>query len=102
MAKVPIFDWSGQLAGPSEPKLAWASEQAVWPSAASGLMVRPGGRVTVADFSSEGEAAKHKNAGALSLMLSPDGASVSDVVGLAYRTGLKTSRSHLVVSGYSD
>ena len=40
-AIVPILAVSGQLAGPSEPKLASASLQAFWPSAASGLIVRP-------------------------------------------------------------
>ena len=55
--KVPILELSGQLAGPSESKLAWASVQSLWPSAASGLIVKPGGRVTVADLISEGEAA---------------------------------------------
>ena len=42
---VPIFALSGQAAGASEAKLAWASVQALWPSAASGLIVRPGGSV---------------------------------------------------------
>ena len=65
--KVPILELSGHSAGPSEPKLAWASVQAVWPSAASGLIVKPAGRVTVADLISEGEAAKLRNWGALEL-----------------------------------
>ena len=42
--KVPILALSGQFAGPSEPKLASASVQLLWPSAASGLIVRPGGQ----------------------------------------------------------
>ena len=73
----------GTLAGPSEPKLAWASVQAVCPSAASGLIVKPSGRVTDADLISEGEAAKPRNWGALNSTLSPEGESVSAVVGLA-------------------
>ena len=39
----------GSSAGASVSKFAWASVQAVWPSAASGLIVRPSGRVTVAE-----------------------------------------------------
>ena len=64
-------------AGPSLSKLAWASGQAVCPSAASGLIVNPGGRVTVADLSSEGELAKPRNCGALSSRFSPEAESVS-------------------------
>ena len=41
---MPIFELSGQLAGASVPKLASASGQAAWPSAASGLIVRPSGK----------------------------------------------------------
>ena len=63
IAKVPIFELSGQSAGASVPKLAWASVQALWPSAASGLIVRPGGKVTIADSDLRGEAAKPRNCG---------------------------------------
>ena len=55
---VPILALSGQFAGPSAPKFAWASVQAVWPSAASGLIVSPGGSVTTAEWSSEGVGCK--------------------------------------------
>ena len=94
---MPILELSGQLAGPSEPKLAWASVQSLCPSAASGLIVNPAGRVTTDDFISEGEADKPSKMGDLSSRLRPDGASVSLVVALAWRTGLKVSRSHSVI-----
>ena len=81
--KVPILALSGQSAGPSEPKFAWASVHVVWPSAASGLIVKPSGRVDDRCSSSEGEAAKPRNWGALSSRSRPDGESVSLVVGLA-------------------
>ena len=99
IANVPIFELSGHSAGPSVSKLASSSEQAVCPSAASGLIVKPGGRVTVADLTSEGELAKPRNCGALSSRFSPEAESVAVVVGLAYRTGLNTSRSQFVVAG---
>ena len=70
--------------------------QSLCPSAASGLIVKPGGRVTIDDLISEGEAAKPSNCGALSSMLRPEGESVSVVVGLAWRTGLKVSSSQPV------
>src|ERR1700720_2762357 len=89
--KLPIFELSGQPAGPSESKFAWASLQALWPSAASGLIVKPGGRVTIADLISEGVVAKPSNWGVLSSRFKPEGASVSRVVALASRTGLKVS-----------
>ena len=56
-AVVPILALSGQLAGPSLSKLASASLQALWPSAASGLIVRPGGSRTVELRISAGETA---------------------------------------------
>ena len=49
------------------PKLAWASVQAVCPSAASGLIVKPSGRVTVAALISEGEAARAEELGSAQL-----------------------------------
>ena len=55
--------------------------------------------MTSADLSSEGEAAKPRNWGAVRSTLSPEGVSVSVVVGLAARDGVKTSESHSVVAG---
>src|SRR5664279_1551818 len=83
IAKVPILELLGQADGPSEPKLACASLQALWPSAASGLMVKPDGKVTIDDLISDGEAEKPSNMGVLSSMFRPEGASVSLVVALA-------------------
>jgi hypothetical protein len=83
ISKVPIFEVSGHCAGPSLSKLASASRQAVWPSAASGLIVKPGGKVTLLDFSCEGELAMPRNCGASIWRSRPEGESVSLVVGLA-------------------
>ena len=55
--------------------------------------------MTVADLICEGELAKPRNCGALSSRFRPEAESVALVVGLAYRTGLKTSRSQFVVAG---
>ena len=49
MSKRPIFELSGHCAGASLPKFASASVQAVWPSAASGLIETPSGRTTSAE-----------------------------------------------------
>ncbi len=57
--------------------------QAVCPSAASGLIVKPGANVTEADLISDGESASPRNWGALSSMFNPDAESASFVVGLA-------------------
>ena len=57
MAMVPIFGLSGQCAGPSELKFACASVHALCPSAASGLTVKPGGRVTTDACKADGVAA---------------------------------------------
>jgi hypothetical protein len=54
---VPIFALSGQAEGPSTPNLASASVQALCPSAASGLIVRPSGSVRIAERMFDGEAA---------------------------------------------
>src|SRR4051812_19593928 len=58
---VPILELSGQATGASLAKLPRASGQAVWPSAASGLIVRPGGSVTFAVRSCEGDGERPKN-----------------------------------------
>ena len=65
--KVPIFALSGQCAGPSVPKLASASVQARWPSAASGLIVKPSGRVTAAERISDGEVGEAEELGGAQL-----------------------------------
>ena len=93
---VPILELSGHSAGPSEPKLASLSRQALWPSAASGLIVSPGGSVTIADLICEGEAANPSNCLALRLMSSPEAESVSLVVGRPSSSGLKVSFSQPV------
>ncbi len=71
--RVPILELSGQFAGPSEPKLACASVQAVCPSAASGLIVSPSGRVTIADLICEGETANPSNCCALQIKVEARG-----------------------------
>src|SRR3954447_21554799 len=86
METVPILALSGQLAGASEEKLAWTSEQALWPSAASGVMVRASGRVTVTDFACEGEGVPPRVWGTVKPRFRPEAESVSLVVRLALRT----------------
>ena len=54
---VPILALSGQCAGASVPSAASASLQALWPSAASGLIVNPCGRLSMTVRTCEGEAA---------------------------------------------
>ena len=88
---MPILALSGHSAGPSELKLACASVHIVCPSAASGLTVRPSGRVTTAFFISDGDAAKPKNCGALNSIFRPDGASVS----LCGRAGIQNRVEYL-------
>ena len=83
-------------------KFACASVQAVCPSAASGLIVRPGGRVTNTALASDGDGVKPKVCGILKPRFSPDAESASSVVRLALSTGLKVSFSQPVTGGYSD
>src|SRR5271155_3807793 len=73
MLIVPILALSGHCAGPSEWKLASALVHSVCPSAASGLMVRPGGRVRMAVLISEGEEARLSNCWALRSTSRPEG-----------------------------
>ena len=53
----------------------------------------------MADLISDGEAAKVRNWGDLRSRSRPEAESVSLVVGLAWRTGLKTSFSQPVIGG---
>ena len=106
------FEGSGVDCYGSESRIVWtmrgalgatfacASVHALCPSAASGLTVKPGGRVTTVDCSADGVAANPSGCGFCSTMSSPDGASASLVVGPAKRTGLKVSFSQPVVLGY--
>ena len=57
ISKLPIFELSGQWAGASLSKFASASVQAVWPSAASGLIDSPSGSTRSPSGYVEGEAA---------------------------------------------
>ena len=74
---VPILALSGQCAGASVPRPASASEQADWPSAASGLIVSPSGRLTMTDRTCDGEAALLCGWGALTIRSIPEGESAS-------------------------
>ena len=96
---MPIFALSGQFAGPSDPKFASASVQARWPSAASGLIVRPSGRVTIDARSSDGVVARLSACGLARVMSRPDAESASFVVGAAKKVGWKVSVSHSVIGG---
>ena len=97
---MPIFELSGQAPGRSVPKPAWASLQAVWPSAASGLIVRPGGRVSTAERSVDGEeAVPSRNWSAFSWMSMPDGESASAGVRPRLKTGSNFWFSQPVVAG---
>ena len=89
----------GAFAGPSEPKFASSSVQARWPSAASGLIVSPSGRVTIADSHSDGVVARPSVLGIGSVMSSPEAESASVVVGAAKNVGWKVSFSHSVIGG---
>ena len=71
---VPILALSGHSPGASVSKFACASLQAVCPSAASGLIVSPGGRVTITDFACEGDGVKPSVWGTLKLRFSPEAA----------------------------
>jgi hypothetical protein len=82
--------------------LAWASVQALCPSAASGLMVTPGGRLTVTFLSCEGVGFLPSGCGTLKVRSSPEAESASPVVRFAERTGLKLAFSQLSTGGYSD
>ena len=99
---VPILALSGHSPGPSLLKFACGSLQAVCPSAASGLIVSPAGRLTITDFACEGDGVKPSVWGTLKLRFSPEAASVWLVVRLAPSTGLKVSCSHPVTGGYSE
>src|SRR5262249_4754607 len=99
---VPILALSGHSDGASEVKLACASEQEVWPSAASGLMVRSGGSWTVTLFSCDGDGVNPSVCGTLKLRSNPEAESVSWVVRFELSTGLKVSFSQPVTGGYSD
>ena len=89
MSKVPIFELSGQAAGAGLSKFASASGQAVCPSAASGLIEIPSGRISEPERRDEGELARPRNWVALSCISSPEGLSVRSLVSVALKTGSK-------------
>src|SRR3954470_7373865 len=99
MLTVPIFALSGQLAGASDPKSAWASLQALCPSAASGLIVNPSGSSTSTVLTCDAAGVVASVCSALNVRSSPDGASVSLVVSLLKKTGLNVSLSQPVTAG---
>ena len=81
--------------------LACASEQAILPSAALGLIEKPAGSSTLLALISEGEGVLGSwNCGTTRSTASPEAASVSVVVGPAARLGLKLSLSQPVVAGH--
>ena len=96
---VPIFELSGQWLGASVPKPASASEQADWPSAASGLIERPAGRVRDAERSCDGRVGVAEDLFGDQRRLRPLGESASVVVRPTLKTGRKTSVLQPVVSG---
>src|SRR3954452_18005018 len=102
MPIVPTLALSGQFDGPSESKFACASVQALWPSAASGLIVTPGGRVTVTPRSSDWEGFSPSGCGTSNLRLSPEAESASSVVRVVVSTGLKPWCSQPVTGSYSE
>src|SRR5690349_12088469 len=94
---VPTLANSGHCAASLLPSRASASEHDVLPSAAFGLIEKPGGRVTVVDRISDGDGVDGSwNWGTSSFTSSPEAVSVSVVVGFALRLGLKLSRSQPV------
>jgi hypothetical protein len=97
---VPTLANSGHCASSSVPNLASASRQAVLPSAAFGLIVKPGGSVIVLSLISDGEGTVGLCVcGTVRSMSSPDGVSASFVVGVAASEGLNASWLHPVVAG---
>src|ERR1700709_838690 len=96
---VPILALSGHSAGPSTPKPAWASVQALCPSAASGLIVSPWGRVRTEARISDGEAAKPWVWGAPISSSRPEGESASELVRRAWTKGLKLWRMQTSIGG---
>src|SRR4051794_39716269 len=102
MSKLPIFELSGHSEGPGMSKFASASVQAVWPSAASGLIEIPSGSDRDAERSDEGELANPRNWAALSCISRPEAESVRSLVSAALKTGSNVSAKHPVVGAYWD
>src|SRR4051812_47215003 len=96
---VPIFDRSGHSDGPSLPKWAAASLHADWPSAASGLIVSPAGRLRATALSDEGVGVNPSVWGTLNPTSSPEAESAASVVRFVLRTGLNVNFSQPVDAG---
>src|SRR3954452_25013909 len=96
---VPIFDRSGNSDGPSLPKCAAASLHADWPSAASGLIVSPGGSLRATALSEDGVGVKPSVWGTLKPTSRPEAESPASVVRFVLRTGLNVNFSQPVEAG---
>ena len=96
--RLPTLEKSGQWASSSVPNCASASVQAVLPSAAPGLIEKPGGRVTVVALSSVGEGIVALTCwGTARLTSIPEGASVRRGGRLRVETGVE---AELVAAGH--
>src|SRR4051794_11708099 len=98
---VPTLENSGHSAAASLWRFACSSLQVLLPSAAPGFSEKPSGSSMLWPLISDGEGVFSSwNWGTLRSTASPDGESVSPVVGAAARLGLKLSLSQPVVAGH--